>query len=169
MEGSAADMPDALAGRRFDLVTMTHVLEQCLDPVRAPCNPRDKLAPRATLYCEVPNAGSRYFRTYGEISEMLDVPRHLHSSDGASLADAAAGAGLEVVSWQANGYVRHVLPGSKAWENGIHDRLVRAGRRPVCAPRSAPGDRRLMMAGLLDPPGRRYDPIATLARRGDGA
>lgn len=167
LTGTAESLPQEMDGKEFDFVTMTHVLEHCLDPVAALNNARKALSPDGFIYCEVPNAGSRYFESYGHISEMLDVPRHLFFFSKSNLNDAAVNAGLNITSWRHHGFTRHFNPSWKKWENSIFDRLVEAGIRPVSNRRSIIGDLALLITGALDVRERRYDCIGFFARRGD--
>ena len=76
--GTAEAIPARIAAQTFDVILMTHVLEHCADPGQALRNVRSLLAPGGGFYCEVPNCAALHFQTYAEISEMLDVPRHVH-------------------------------------------------------------------------------------------
>jgi 2-polyprenyl-3-methyl-5-hydroxy-6-metoxy-1,4-benzoquinol methylase len=163
--GTAEELPVEITGRKFDLVTMTHTLEHCLDPSLALTNARNVLSSRGIFYCEVPNAGSRYFESYGQISEMLDVPRHLYFFNKSALSAAARSAGLEITDWTFSGYTRHFLPGWKAWENSIFERLRRLNVKLVCSRRTLVGDLVLLSRSAFLPPERRYDCIGFIARR----
>jgi 2-polyprenyl-3-methyl-5-hydroxy-6-metoxy-1,4-benzoquinol methylase len=163
-DGTAEALPTELASGKFDLVTMTHVLEHCVNPIKALENARSVMSEEGLLYCEVPNAGSGYFETYGQISEMLDVPRHLYFFKKRNLEDIAAQAGLEIVGWRFHGLTRHFAAGWKSWENGIYDRLVEVGVKPVCHQRSIFGDLKLITLNLFRSPQCRYDSIGFLAR-----
>lgn len=127
LPGSAEAPPPALSGQQFDLVTMTHVLEHCRDPLRALTNIRNLLGPKGVLYCEVPNCGAIYFQTLAQISEMLDVPRHLHFFTRASLTGLCQMAGLQVFDHNYHGYTRHFTASWCGWENRIHAMLVERG------------------------------------------
>lgn len=163
--GTAEALPPEIADKSFEMITITHTLEHCLDPIRALTNARNALSKGGVLYCEVPNAGSKYFELYGQISEMLDVPRHLYFFNKSALSAAAAAAGLEIIDWSYSGYTRHFLPGWKMWENSIFDRLKESGARLVCSRRTVAGDLALLASSAFLPPERRYDCIGFTARR----
>lgn len=163
--GTAEALPSEIAGRTFDLVTLTHTLEHCLDPIKALSNARSALSTSGIFYCEVPNAGSRYFEIYGQISEMLDVPRHLYFFSKSALSAAARAAGLDITDWLFSGYTRHFLPSWKAWENSIFERLEASGVKLACSRRTLAGDLALLTRSAFLPPERRYDCIGFIARR----
>ena len=112
----------------------------------------------------MPNAGALFFEKYREISEMLDVPRHLYFLKKANLEELADMAGLEITGWHYNGLTRHFSADWKAWENSIFDRLVEAGVTPSCGRRSVFGDLKLLANGACAAPDRRYDCIGFTAR-----
>lgn len=162
LPGTAEDLPDALAGQRFDLVTLTHVLEHCRDPLKALRSIRDLLSPSGVLYCEVPNCGSVYFQTLAQISEMLDVPRHLHFFTRSSLTGLCKAAGLTVFDHNHHGYTRHFSTGWRAWENQIHAMLAERG---VASPRRSLINSLVLLArSARVPPERKYDCIGVFAK-----
>lgn len=161
--GTAEAIPAALKDEKFDVVAMTHVLEHCLNPLEALQNARSLLSETGKFYCEVPNAGSAYFQTYGQISEMLDVPRHLFFFQKKDLEVLASAAGLEITGWRFHGLTRHFGASWKSWENSIFDRLQKANVETTCGRRSFFGDIKLLTSGALRPPERRYDCIGFLA------
>lgn len=162
LPGTAEDLPEALAGQRFDLVTLTHVLEHCRNPLQALTAIRDLLSPSGILYCEVPNCGSVYFQTLAQISEMLDVPRHLHFFTRSSLTGLCKAAGLAVFDHHHHGYTRHFSTGWRAWENQIHSMLAEQG---VASPRrSLLNSFALLARSARVPPDRKYDCIGIFAR-----
>ena len=64
-------------GRRFDFVTMFHVLEHLPDPRMALKYAVSLLRPGGTLIIQVPNIHSIQARLFGKRWYGLDVPRHL--------------------------------------------------------------------------------------------
>ena len=162
--GTAELIPDELRGRKFEVVTITHVLEHCLSPIDALKNAREFLAEDGVLYCEVPNAGSLYFQTYSHISEMLDVPRHLFFFRKTDLEALTNDVGLEIIKWNFHGLTRHFSASWKAWENTIFDRIEKNGHKVSCGRRSVVGDLMLLASGAFQPKERRYDSIGFLAR-----
>ncbi len=162
LPGTAEDLPHTLVGQHFDLITLTHVLEHCRDPLRALTNIRDLVGPFGTFYCEVPNCGSIYFQTLAQISEMLDVPRHLHFFTKASLTALCEKAGLQVFDQNYHGYTRHFTASWRSWENQIHAMLAEHG---VSSPRRGLMNSLALVArSARVPPDRKYDCIGIFAR-----
>ncbi len=64
-------------GRRFNFVTMFHVLEHLPDPRMALKYAGGLLQPDGTLIIQVPNIVSLQARIFGKLWYGLDVPRHL--------------------------------------------------------------------------------------------
>lgn len=164
LPGTAEDLPASLSGRRFDIVTLTHVLEHCRDPLCALTNIRDLLGSNGVLYCEVPNCGSIYFQTHAQISEMLDVPRHLHFFTRAALTALCEKAGLRVFDHNYHGYTRHFTTGWRAWENRIHAMLARRGAAGQTPPRTLRNSFALLARSARARPDRKYDCVGVFAR-----
>ena len=164
-DGSAENIPADISTRRYDAIVMSHVLEHCRDPARALRNVCKLLSEVGTFYCEVPNCGCHYFRTYGQISEMLDVPRHLHFFDKTALERLAGEAGLEILDWRWSGYTRHFDPSWYGWENSIHDRIRARGHAPAVPRRTQLGSLWLLVRTALAAPENKFDSIGFFARR----
>ncbi|WP_137110701.1 class I SAM-dependent methyltransferase [Rhodobacter sp. SY28-1] len=162
--GTAEVMPSAIGGQTFDLIVMTHVLEHCADPARALRNVRDLLAPGGGFYCEVPNCAALHFQTYAEISEMLDVPRHVHFFTQGSLRRLMEDAGFTVAAAVHHGHTRHFSAGWRAWENLVHRRLRAAGGARQTQRRSLGRDLGLIARSAFAGPERKYDCIGLFAR-----
>ncbi|KAF0115345.1 MAG: methyltransferase family protein [Rhodobacteraceae bacterium] len=162
--GTAEAIPPGIAAQSFDVILMTHVLEHCADPGRALRNVRSLLAPGGGFYCEVPNCAALHFQIYGEISEMLDVPRHVHFFTARSLRRLMEQAGLEVVAEVHHGHTRHFSAGWRAWENQVHQRLRENGAARHTPRRSAGRDLALIARSAFARPDRKYDCIGLFAR-----
>ncbi|MCU0902863.1 MAG: class I SAM-dependent methyltransferase [Tabrizicola sp.] len=162
--GTAENIPPGIATRRYDLIVMTHVLEHCTDPACALQNVRELLVPGGGFYCEVPNCAALYFKRYAEISEMLDVPRHVHFFTGTSLRNLMERAGLEIVAEVHHGYTRHFTAGWRAWENRVHDLLRRHGHANRTPRRSLARDLGLIARSAFAAPGQKHDCVGLFAR-----
>lgn len=162
--GTAEAIPPATAALTFDLVVMTHVLEHCADPALALRNVRALLAPGGGFYCEVPNCAALHFQTYSEISEMLDVPRHVHFFTGRSLRRLMEQAGFEIIEDVHHGHTRHFEPGWRAWENLVHQRLRDHGGARQTPRRTLPRDLGLVARSALAAPDRKYDCVGVFVR-----
>jgi SAM-dependent methyltransferase len=108
--GTAEAAPDAIAGREFDVVLLSHVLEHCIDPATALCNVKRMLAPQGTAIIEVPNNASMGFEMYGPGWFFADIPRHLQFFTEQSLKKALSRAGLRVTRVIYTGYTRQFAP-----------------------------------------------------------
>lgn len=162
--GTAETIPPGIAAQEFDVILMTHVLEHCADPGRALRNVRSLLAPGGGFYCEVPNCAALHFQTYAEISEMLDVPRHVHFFTGRSLRRLMEQAGLEIVAEVHHGHTRHFSAGWRAWENRVHQLLQEKGAARRTPRRSAGRDLGLIARSAFAGPDRKYDCVGLFAR-----
>lgn len=106
MDGTAEDIPTALAGLRFDCVLMLHVLEHCLDPFLALANVRSLLRPGGIFVVEVPNNACRGAALFGAAWPWLDVPRHLNFFTTDSLTAFLKDAGFTPGRIEHTGYSR---------------------------------------------------------------
>ncbi|MGO9340124.1 MAG: class I SAM-dependent methyltransferase [Terracidiphilus sp.] len=109
-EGTAETLPEAIAGREFDVVLLSHVLEHCIDPAAAMRNVERLLAPEGTAVIEVPNNAALGFEMYGPGWFFADIPRHLQFFTEGSLRKAIGGAGLRVSRIIYAGYTRQFAP-----------------------------------------------------------
>jgi SAM-dependent methyltransferase len=134
-QGSAEQLPEYVASRRFNLVIMKHVLEHCLDPARAFENASRLLPHGGLLICEVPNNEAAGFAHAGLAWEPLDVPRHMNFFVSHNLNMLCKTFGLRARSLYYSGYCRQF---SNEWintERRIWDAIERSGAeawpRPV--------------------------------------
>jgi SAM-dependent methyltransferase len=125
--GSAESLPQALLTDHppgsFDIVLMRHVLEHCLDPLKALQSARMLLKPDGKLLCETPNNDALGLRLAGPAWNWLDVPRHMNFFTESSLRAACEAAGFRVVELDYCGYLRQF---DRTWietEQRIQDTL----------------------------------------------
>jgi SAM-dependent methyltransferase len=121
-EGTAEDPPKAVAGREFDVVLLSHVLEHCTDPAAALRNVKRLLAPRGTAIVEAPNNAALGFELYGPGWFFADIPRHLQFFTEPSLRKALSRAGLRVTRVIYTGYTRQFAPQWMAAQKEIRKR-----------------------------------------------
>ncbi len=69
--------PGAIAGRRFDAITLNHVIEHLHSPAEALRGARELLEPSGMLWIATPNIRSLAHRAFGRDWLSLDPPRHL--------------------------------------------------------------------------------------------
>jgi SAM-dependent methyltransferase len=162
--GTAEAIPEEIRSQKFDLIILTHALEHCPDPRLAIANVRKLLAPYGLFYCEVPNCSAQHFQTFAEISEMLDVPRHIYFFTDKSLRSLFEAAGFVIEATVHHGYTRHFGPGWRAWENRIHQMIAGCGVRPKSPRRGWGTDLKLLAKTAFAEPARKYDCLGLLAR-----
>ncbi len=166
-QGVAEALPGPVAGQRFDLVVLTHVLEHCLDPAAALAQAAARLAPGGRMMVEVPNNGCAGAKAAGACWHWLDVPRHLNFFTESSLRALVGQAGLVVERVEWWGYARQVHPDWIATE--AQAEAVFAGQATADAGRLARHRRRawgLLARTLLAPAARRYDSVRLILRAG---
>jgi predicted SAM-dependent methyltransferase len=86
------------ADKRFDAVTMSHVIEHLHDPLRTLRECRRILKPGGRLSIVTPNIESRGHRRYRRNWMHLDPPRHLHLFGPAALRVLVERAGFVELS-----------------------------------------------------------------------
>jgi 2-polyprenyl-3-methyl-5-hydroxy-6-metoxy-1,4-benzoquinol methylase len=91
--------PGLLGTRRFDVITMWHVLEHDYDPLRSLAVARELLAPGGRLIIEVPRLDSRTARLYGKRWPGWQAPQHTLALDKERFLAMMATAGLQVVDY----------------------------------------------------------------------
>ncbi len=88
---------DVWGGRRFDFVTMFHVLEHLIEPREALAYASGLLKPGGNLIVQVPNIESIQARCFGSRWYGLDVPRHLVNFTPAALEGLLKDSGFKIV------------------------------------------------------------------------
>ncbi|AKA34969.1 class I SAM-dependent methyltransferase [Flagellimonas lutaonensis] len=88
---------NAVADRKFQTVTLWHVLEHLPDLEKQAAVISGLLADEGTLFIAVPNFRSYDARHYAEFWAAYDVPRHLWHFSQTSMAKLFEGRGLKVV------------------------------------------------------------------------
>ena len=129
LAGTAENLPRALAERQFDVVLMSHVLEHCIEPIRAISNAAGMVDRDGRLVVEVPNNGAKGFQTFRDLWPWTDIPRHLNFFTEHSLRSVIEGTGLRVETVLYVGYVRQFVPQWIATQEEIW-RRTRSGSAP---------------------------------------
>jgi 2-polyprenyl-3-methyl-5-hydroxy-6-metoxy-1,4-benzoquinol methylase len=107
------DADGALAnGGPFDVIAMWHVIEHLPNPFATLRAVAQALIPGGVAIIAAPNPDALQMRVFGRRWTHLDAPRHLFLIPIATLAEAAAASGIEVVA------VTTTDPGTLAW-NGF--------------------------------------------------
>jgi 2-polyprenyl-3-methyl-5-hydroxy-6-metoxy-1,4-benzoquinol methylase len=163
---SAENCTEPLAGRHFDAILMSHVLEHCIDPARALTCARELLSPDGVLICEVPNNAAAALGFSGTAWEMFDVPRHLHFFNEYNLRKFCERTGLRVDTVVYSEYCRQFSNSWIATERSTWDRVTGFGAsavqdRPV--PNSKLRAWLLFMSTLLAADRLKYDSVRIIA------
>jgi 2-polyprenyl-3-methyl-5-hydroxy-6-metoxy-1,4-benzoquinol methylase len=169
--GSAETLPEGLADARFDVVTMGHVLEHCLDPLTAVRNIAGLMAPGGHFLVETPNNACLGAERAGPLWRWLDVPRHVNFFTPESLTAVCEQAGLTVRAVEFTGYTRQFGADWLADERQIETRLdefdratkSRGDKIPPAARRSNLAAVGLLAATCLAAPPHRYDSVRVVA------
>ena len=93
----------------FDVIAMWHVIEHLPDPFATLRAVAQTLVPGGVAIIAAPNPEALQLRVFGRRWTHLDAPRHLFLIPIATLAEAAAGCGLELAA------VTTTDPGTLAW------------------------------------------------------
>jgi hypothetical protein len=161
-DGTAEALPPALAGKKHDVLIMSHVLEHCLHPMQALRNARVLLRDGGCAIIETPNNACKGLQQAGIYWPWLDVPRHLNFFTTDSLRWACEESGLAVESVHYRGYARHFNPDWLQQEAAI--------RKALGAPMSRDKDTetlRRLAATLALPASRKCDSVRVLCRAGE--
>lgn len=78
-----------LTAKKFDIITMWHVLEHVPDFNLRLSQIKKLLKPNGTIFIAVPNINSPDAKYYGQYWAALDVPRHLHHFSSKSIKEVA--------------------------------------------------------------------------------
>ncbi len=81
--------------KRFDIITLNHVLEHLLDPVATLATLKTLLNSEGIIWIAVPNGASWSFRRLRDHWHSLDVPYHVQHFSPSSLQHCGAKAGLK--------------------------------------------------------------------------
>jgi SAM-dependent methyltransferase len=166
--GYAEALPDEIRGRSFDVVSMTHVLEHCLDPLRALRNVAALVRPGGTLVVEVPNNAAVIAQRAGPAWFYCDAGRHLNFFTAKSLASTVALLDFQIVDCRFSGYVAAFLNDRVTAERLVWD-LLYSGEDTSLAGKVARNSklRQWMTLGrtFFAAPARKYEVVGIIARR----
>jgi SAM-dependent methyltransferase len=168
LAGHAESLPTRLSQGTFDLVSMFHVLEHCLDPVKAVANAAALLRPEGNFVVEVPNHASIASRHSGAAWFHMDAGRHVNFFTADSLGVVIAMAGLRIKEVRHIAFVQQATADRMCAEQIAWDRLYREAplslRGRVRRPSRAQQWFTILRAALA-PQSRKYEVVAALATR----
>jgi SAM-dependent methyltransferase len=127
--GTAEDIPSKIAGMRFDLVLLSHVLEHCIDPIKALSNVHRIISSDGTVVIEVPNNNALGFSTFQAVWPWTDIPRHLNFFSERSLRAALQKSGFTVQKVYYVGYARQFHPRWIRTQEEIWERINSGPKR----------------------------------------
>jgi 2-polyprenyl-3-methyl-5-hydroxy-6-metoxy-1,4-benzoquinol methylase len=171
--GSAESLPGELADAQFDVATMGHVLEHCLDPRTAVRNVARLIVPGGRFFVETPNNACLGARRAGQAWRWLDAPRHLNFFTPESLADVCEQAGLAVERIEFTGFTRQFGADWLADEREIEAKLQEGAARaraagvdiPLPSRRSLAAAMGLLAASFRASDEQKYDSVRVVAAK----
>lgn len=166
--GTAEELAPQVEAGSFDAAVMTHVLEHCLDPLRALRNVAALLAPGGLLFVEVPNNDAIVAERSGTCWFYFDAGRHVNFFTLDSLSAMVWRVGLVPVRQVFSSYCALFLNDRVAAEGAVYDLLY-----------SQPEDSHLngmrrntkgrqwgtLALSLFAPPHQKYEVVGLVARR----
>lgn len=162
--GTGEALPEAFAGRQFDLVSMQQSLEHCLDPGRALANLRSICRDGGHCLIEVPNHENFGFEKYGAAWFHADVGRHVHFFTAKSLVALMEHAGFAPAHTGYLSYTRQFAPEWISAMQDVWDNLYGEAADPE-VPRPEKIDKlRDFLASVGLPKARKYDVLRVYAR-----
>jgi 2-polyprenyl-3-methyl-5-hydroxy-6-metoxy-1,4-benzoquinol methylase len=165
--GTGERIPDALKGRTFDAIVLSHVLEHCIHPSVTLENVRRLLVPGGLFVCEVPNNAAVACERRGAAWEMFDAPRHLHFFTHSSLSALCERAHLRPERAFHGGFTREF---SNEWintERYLWTNVYQYASKPSSVPYSQNSRLRawaLLAETALANPDLKYDSVGLFAR-----
>lgn len=90
---------------RFDVITLSHVLEHVPDPPTTVLQLRDLLRHGGLLYIDTPNIDAVGHQLYGKYWQGLDVPRHLSVLSRSALIELLQKSGMTDLSFRTRANV----------------------------------------------------------------
>ena len=165
--GFCEALPEPIQAQSFDLVIMSHVFHNCIDPALALHNVAGRLAPGGRLVCEVPNQACLGARWAGAAWEHLDVPRQVNVFTQRSLCRMIEQSALQVEEVQWTQYCRQFGRETLEQERKKYDFFKARGapRRSLPLKPSVLGRYGLLACSLFAQPHLKYDAMRVIARR----
>ncbi|MEM8770280.1 MAG: class I SAM-dependent methyltransferase [Pseudomonadota bacterium] len=163
--GNAENIPSPICDMRFDLITITHVIEHCIEPHTAMRNIFSLLKPGGVLWCEAPNCDCVHFQTLTICSEMFDAPRHIYFFGRRSLQKMIEDAGFATEKIYYAGFSRHHAARWRAWERAIYANTLGLDPQSQAVDHTLHTSWRILAKSLFERPDRKYDCIGVIAKK----
>ena len=146
---------DVDLGRRYDLITMTHVLEHLQRPIAGLRFVARHLQPSGTVVLEVPNWGDPGWRVWGRRYRPLEIGDHVSFFEHETLRSLVERAGLRVARLSSRPQGATTVMASMLTATDVVAELVRrSDTQGVAAPRtptqSVPSGARRRLLALCD-------------------
>jgi len=164
-QGTAEDIPKKISQESFDMISMTHVLEHCINPSAAIQNVHSLLKPNGVFWCEVPNNGCEHFKQLNICSEMFDAPRHIHFFDEKSLTKIFTNNGFKVEKVYFHGFTRHHLLNWRAWERSIYSAVKKHAPNMKAVDHTYFRSLNILFNSIFAVPAKKYDCVGIIARK----
>ncbi len=164
-KGTAEDIPHEIAQEQFDMISMTHVLEHCINPDNAIQNIHSLLKPEGVFWCEVPNCACEHFKQLNICSEMFDAPRHIHFFDEKSLTNILSKNGFSIEKVYYYGFTRHHNLNWRAWEQSIYSEVVKHNPELKPVDHSYLRSLNILLKSIFNSPAKKYDCVGIIAKK----
>lgn len=164
-QGTAEYIPSEISKQHYDFISMTHVLEHCIDPELAILNVHSRLEQGGLFWCEVPNCGCEHFKRFNICSEMFDAPRHLHFFDEKSLKLILEKNGFMIEEIYFHGFMRHHDLNWRTWERSICREVNKIAPEIETNDHTFLASLRLLLTSYLAEPRKKYDCVGIIARK----
>jgi SAM-dependent methyltransferase len=163
-EGTAEDLPEAILGRKFDVVLMSHVLEHCLDINAAVANAKGMLKKGGIYIVETPNCGSLGFKEQKAEWPWSDIPRHLNFFTPYSLRSILYKHGFDVISEKYSGFCRQFSNSWLATEEEVWQSFRGCDKRKAIKPDFKLRAWKLLVRSLIASNVTKYDSVRIIAK-----
>ncbi len=163
-EGTAEDLPEAILGRKFDVVLMSHVLEHCLDINAAVANAKSMLRKGGIYIVETPNCDSLGFKQQMAEWPWSDIPRHLNFFTPLSLRSILVKHNFDVVSESYRGFCRQFSNSWLATEEEVWQSFRSCEEGKAIRPNFKLRSWKLLMRSLVTSNLNKYDSVRIIAK-----
>lgn len=101
-QGTLEEFIRSSGNEKFDVITLSHVLEHVPDPVETLQLMKRLLYPNGYIWVAVPNGGCVWAKKLGTVWHSTDVPYHLQQFTCESMRKAVSLAGLQIMDFRTH-------------------------------------------------------------------